>query len=280
MADSEFSKPKVGFGFGDEPVKAPAAGEGVEAKKSAAAASDDGQKHRKGKLRHRPSKRSKANQTRASKEPVDAATAMSQVKRFDGTKFDQAVDVVFHLGVDTRQADQQIRGAVSLPKGIGKAKRVIAFCQSDVAGAAKAAGAVEAGGEELVSKIEKGWFEFDVAVASPDMMRVISKLGRVLGPKGLMPSPKAGTVTKDVAEAVGEYAAGKLEYRADKSGNVHATIGKMSFPEGDLLANFEYLLKTIEAAQPSGLKSAYIKSIHVSGTMTPAVKIRYGVEAE
>ncbi|MEL6498799.1 MAG: 50S ribosomal protein L1 [Planctomycetota bacterium] len=279
MADTEFSKPKVGFGFGDEAEKAAAPVEGGDEKK-AAASGDDGPKHRRGKLRHRQSKRSKANAEKASREPVDAATAMSHVKRFDGTKFDQAVDVVFHLGVDTRQADQQIRGAVSLPKGIGKAKRVVAFCKDDDVQAAKDSGAVEAGGEELVAKIEKGWFEFDVAVATPDMMRVISKLGRVLGPKGLMPSPKAGTVTKDVAEAVKDYAAGKVEYRADKSGNVHATIGKMSFPEGDLLANYEHLLKTIEAAQPSGLKSAYIKSIHVSGTMTPAVKIRYGVEAE
>lgn len=281
MADTEFTKPKVGFGFGDEAEKAPAqAAEGGESKKKVESSGDDGPKHRKGKLRHRASKRTKANRTKMSSEPVDAATAMSHVKRFDGTKFDQSVDVVFHLGVDTRQADQQIRGAVSLPKGIGKAKRVIAFCKEDEVAAAKAAGAIEAGGADLVSKIEKGWFEFDVAVASPDMMREISKLGRVLGPKGLMPSPKAGTVTKDVVTAVEEYSAGKVEYRADKSGNVHATIGKMSFPEGDLLANYEHLLKTIEAAQPSGLKSAYIKSIHVSGTMTPAVKIRYGVEAE
>ncbi|MEO1584811.1 MAG: 50S ribosomal protein L1 [Planctomycetota bacterium] len=279
MAESEFAKPKVGFGFGDEPEKSAQPAEGGGEKK-AAPVGDDGPKHRRGKLRHRMSKRSKANVAKASRDPVDAATAMSHVKRFDGTKFDQSVDVVFHLGVDTRQADQQIRGAVSLPKGIGKAKRVIAFCKDDDVQAAKDAGAIEAGGAELVTKIEKGWFEFDVAVATPDMMREISKLGRVLGPKGLMPSPKAGTVTKDVATAVQEYSAGKVEYRADKSGNVHATIGKMSFPEGDLLANFEHLLRTIEAAQPSGLKSAYIKSIHVSGTMTPAVKIRYGVEAE
>lgn len=239
----------------------------------------EGEKRRSGKLRHKPSRRVLANREKASKEPMDAASAMAVVKRFEGTKFDQAVDVVFHLGIDTKHADQLVRGSVSLPKGIGKSKRVIAFCPSDVVADAKAAGAIEAGGEELVSKIEKGWFDFDVAIASPDMMRVISKLGRVLGPKGLMPSPKAGTVTKNVAEAVKEYSAGKLEYRADKGGNVHVTIGKMSFPEGDLLANYEHLLKTIEKAKPAAVKGTYIKSIHVSGTMTPGVKIRYS-EAE
>ncbi|MEM1071373.1 MAG: 50S ribosomal protein L1 [Planctomycetota bacterium] len=280
MAESEYAKAEVGFTKrvkeGDEAAasSAPVAEAAADKK-----ASDEPQR-RRGKLRHRPSKRTKANTSQSKRDPVDAATAMSRVKKFAGPKFDQSVDVVFHLGIDTRQADQQIRGSVSLPKGIGKSKRVVAFCQDDVVAAAKESGAVEAGGEELVAKIEKGWMEFDVAVASPEMMRVISKLGRVLGPKGLMPSPKAGTVTKDVAQAVKDYAAGKVEYRADKSGNVHATIGKMSFPESDLLANFEHLLGTIEKAQPKGLKSAYVKSIHVSGTMTPAVKIRYGGDAE
>lgn len=232
-------------------------------------------KRRRGKLRHKPSKRTNANLEKVSQEPVEAATAMSAVKRFEGTKFDQSVDVVFNLGIDTKHADQLVRGSVSLPKGIGKTKRVIAFCTSEHVKDAKAAGAVEAGGEELVQKIEKGWFDFDVAVASPDMMRVISKLGRTLGPKGLMPSPKAGTVTKDVVEAVKEYSAGKVEYRADKGGNVHATIGKMSFPEGDLLANYEHLLKTIEGAKPATVKSTYIKGISVSGTMTPGIRIKY-----
>lgn len=232
-------------------------------------------KRRKGKLRHKPSRRMNTNLEKASQEPVEAATAMSAVKRFDGTKFDQSVDVVFNLGIDTKHADQLVRGSVSLPKGIGKTKRVIAFCTSEHQAEAKAAGAIEAGGEELVSKIEKGWFDFDVAVASPDMMRVISKLGRVLGPKGLMPSPKAGTVTKDVVDAVKEYSAGKVEYRADKGGNIHATIGKMSFPEGDLLANFEHLLKTVENAKPAAVKGIYIKGISVSGTMTPGIRIKY-----
>ncbi len=147
MADSEFTKPKVGFGFGDEAEKAASPADGVETKKKKVDSSgEDGPKHRRGKLRHRQSKRSKSNAAKVSRDPVDAATAMSHVKRFEGTKFDQSVDVVFHLGVDTRQADQQVRGAVSLPKGIGKAKRVIAFCREDQVAAAKAAGAVEAGG--------------------------------------------------------------------------------------------------------------------------------------
>ena len=281
MAESEYAKAEVGFTKRVVEGETPAASKAADAAPKAKADSGDGPKHRRGKLYHRPSKRSRANLAQAKGEAVDAATAMAHVKRFAGPKFDQSVDVVFHLGIDTRQADQQIRGSVSLPKGIGKAKRVVAFCQEDVVAAAKAAGAIEAGGEDLVAKIEKGWMEFDVAVASPEMMRVISKLGRVLGPKGLMPSPKAGTVTKDVAQAVEEYAAGKLEYRADKSGNVHATIGKMSFPEGDLLENFEHLLATIEKAQPKGLRHQYVKSIHISGTMTPSVKVRHGaVDAE
>lgn len=240
---------------------------------------DEG-KRRSGKLHFKPSKRTKGNIEIAPKEPMDAAGAMAAVKKFKGTKFDQSVDVVFHLGIDTKQADQLIRGSVSLPKGIGKTKRVVAFCTSDLVGAAKAAGAVDAGGEDLVARIEKGWFDFDVAIASPDMMRVISKLGRVLGPKGLMPSPKAGTVTKDVVEAVADYSAGKVEYRADKGGNVHTTIGKISFPPGDLLANFEHMLKTVEHARPASVKQNYIKSITVSGTMTPGIRIKYSESAK
>lgn len=178
-----------------------------------------------------------------------------------------------HLGIDPRQADQAIRGSVAMPSGIGKTKRVIAFCAPERAAEAKEAGAIEAGGEDLVGRIEKGWMDFDVAVATPDMMRVISKLGRVLGPKGLMPSPKAGTVTPDVAKAVKEYSAGKVEYRNDKGGNVHAPIGKMSFSEGDLLANLEHFVRTIEHLRPSSVKGAYIKKIAISGTMTPSVLV-------
>src|SRR5436190_13374341 len=180
-----------------------------------------------------------------------------------------------YLTLDPAHSEQNLRGAISLPKGIGKSKRVVAFCQSDVAPKALEAGAVKAGGEELVAEIEKGWMDFDVAVASPDMMRVISKLGKVLGPKGLMPSPKAGTVTPNVAQAVKEYAAGKVEYRADKAGNIHAVIGKMSFPERDLVENLEFFVKAIEKAKPGTSKGQYIKKIVVSGAMTPGVQVRH-----
>jgi large subunit ribosomal protein L1 len=185
-----------------------------------------------------------------------------------------------HLGVNVKHADQMVRGSVSLPKGIGKAKRVIAFCSSDQAKACIEAGAVEAGGEELMQKVNGGWFDFDVAIASPDMMRVISKLGRVLGPKGLMPSPKNGTVTPKVAEAVAEFAAGKVEYRADKGGNVHAVIGRMSFAEGDLLENYNYFVETIERARPSSVKGEYVKRVTISGTMTPGVQVKSAAAAE
>ena len=199
--------------------------------------------------------------------------AIKALKSFKGPRFDQSVEVCVHLGIDPRQADQQLRGSISMPKGVGKTARVIAFCSDDVTGDAKEAGAIEAGGEELVKKIADGWMEFDVAVASPDMMRTVSKLGRTLGPKGLMPSPKAGTVTKDIVSAVKEYAAGKLEYRNDDGGNVHCILGKMSFSEEDLVANFEHFLAMIEKRKPASAKGHYIKKCVISGTMTPGVQV-------
>ena len=213
-------------------------------------------------------------------EALDAPEAFAALKKFIPTKFDQAVEVCMHLGVDVKHADQMVRGSVSLPKGIGKSKRVIAFCDSALVDACKEAGAIDAGGEGLMQKVDGGWFDFDVAIASPDMMRVISKLGRVLGPKGLMPSPKNGTVTPKVAEAVAEFAAGKVEYRADKGGNVHAVIGRMSFSEGDLLENYNYFIDTIEKARPAAVKGEYVKRITISGTMTPGVQIKTAVVAE
>ncbi|MBC7836007.1 MAG: 50S ribosomal protein L1 [Phycisphaerales bacterium] len=220
------------------------------------------------------SKRTKANAEMIPAEPLPPAEALAALKKFKVTKFDQTVDVVIHLGIDPKQADQAIRGSVSLPKGIGASKKVIAFCREDMAKQAKAAGAVEAGAEDLVAKIEQGWMDFDVAVASPDMMRVVSKLGKVLGPKGLMPSPKAGTVTPNVVEAVKEYSAGKVEYRNDSGGNVHAVIGKMSFSAADLAANLEHFMNTIERIRPSAAKGVYVKKVVVSGTMTPGVQVK------
>lgn len=220
-------------------------------------------------------KRSKANEQIASQYegPQSPADAIKALKSFKGPKFDQTVEACVHLGIDPRQADQQLRGSIAMPKGVGKSARVICFCHEDKVEEAKAAGAVEAGAEELVAKIEGGWMEFDVAVAAPDLMRVVSKLGRTLGPKGLMPSPKAGTVTPDVVTAVREYAAGKLEYRNDDGGNVHCVIGKMSFSEPDLLENLEYFMATIQKLRPSAAKGHYVKKMVVSGTMTPGIQV-------
>ena len=218
-------------------------------------------------------KRMRQNLDKAPAAPLEAAAAVTAVKQFKGPKFDQTVEVCLHLGIDPKQADQAIRGAIALPKGIGKSKRVIAFCPADVAKKALEAGAIKAGAEELVAEIEKGFFDFDVAVASPDMMRIISKLGRVLGPKGLMPSPKAGSVTPDVVTAVKEFAAGKIEYRNDKGGNVHAIVGKMSFSNADLTENLTHFIDTIEKAKPSSVKGRYIKKVTLKGTMTPGVPV-------
>jgi large subunit ribosomal protein L1 len=226
------------------------------------------------------SKRAKQNAALIPAEPLEPAQAVAALKKFKAPKFDQTVDVVMFLGIDPAHAEQGIRGSVALPKGIGKSKRVVAFCREDVARDAKANGAVEAGGEELVAKIEGGWLDFDVAIASPDMMRVVSKLGKVLGPKGLMPSPKSGTVTQNVADAVREYAAGKVEYRNDKVGNIHAVIGKMSFPEADLVANLEHFIRTIEKARPHSTKGIFIKKVSISGTMTPGVQVKVAQAAE
>lgn len=226
------------------------------------------------------SKRARENRALVPSDQLEPAAAISAVKKFKGPKFDQSVEVCLHLGVDTKQADQMLRGSVSLPNGIGKNKRVIAFCGDEDKQAALDAGAIKAGGADLMEEVEKGFFDFDVAIASPDMMRVIAKLGRVLGPKGLMPSPKNGTVTPKVTEAVGEFAAGKVEYRTDKGGNIHAIIGKMSFSEGDLLANYTHFFETIEKIRPSTVKGTYIKKITLSGTQTPGVQIKPPVAVE
>jgi len=223
----------------------------------------------------RLSKRTKANAANVKVDPVGTAEAVAALRKFKATKFDQTVNICMHLGVDPAHADQSLRGSISLPKGIGKTKRVIAFCQSDIAPKALAAGAIKAGGDELVAEIEKGWMDFDVAIASPDMMRVVSKLGKVLGPKGLMPSPKAGTVTPQVAEAVKEYSAGKVEYRTDKGGNIHAVVGKLSFADTALVENIDFFIKTIEKVRPSTVKGIYIKKVVVSGAMTPSVQVKY-----
>jgi len=200
--------------------------------------------------------------------------AVAKIKSFKDTKFDQSVDVCVHLGIDAKQADQMVRGSVSLPHGIGKTKRVVVFCGADKVESAKQAGAVEAGGEELVKKIEGGWLEFDVAVASPDLMRIVSKLGRMLGPKGLMPSPKSGTVTPNIVQAVTEYAAGKVEFRNDAGGNVHAIVGKKSFANEQLVENAQKFIDLVGKMKPAAVKGHYVKKVTLSGTMTPGVGVQ------
>ncbi|MFG0329934.1 MAG: 50S ribosomal protein L1 [Phycisphaerales bacterium] len=219
------------------------------------------------------SKRAKDNAKLLPKDALPLNEAVAVLKKFKAPKFDQTVEIVMALGVDPAHADQIVRGAIALPKGLGKSKRVVAFCSADDVEKCKEAGAVDAGGEDLVKRIEGGFMDFDVAVATPETMRFVGKLGRVLGPRGLMPSPKAGTVTKDIVNAVKEYGAGKVEYRTDKGGNVHAPVGRMSFSEGDLYENLDFFIKTIEKAKPSSAKGNYIKKVVISGTMTPGVRV-------
>ena len=204
--------------------------------------------------------------------PVAIDAAIDAVKGFKATKFDQSVELIVSLGIDAKQADQAVRGSISLPHGIGKTNRVICFCQDHLAEQAKAAGAVRAGGQELVAAIEKENFtDFDVAIATPDMMRFVGRLGKVLGPKGLMPSPKAGTVTPDITKAIREYVAGKIEFRNDTGGNVHCVVGKQSFDKPKLSDNVNAMLAQLRKMKPSTSKGAYIKKAVLKGSMTPAV---------
>lgn len=206
-------------------------------------------------------------------EPVGLAEAVEKVKSFKSVKFDQTIECVMHLGIDPKQADQLIRGSISLPHGIGKQKKVIAFCDDSDVEAAVAAGAMEAGCDELVKKISDGWMDFDVAIASPKVMGRVGKLGRVLGPQGKMPSPKNGTVTNEVAAAVAEFAAGKVEFRNDAGGNVHAVVGKQSFETAQLRENIEAFISHIKKIKPSSSKGTYIKKICISAAMSPSVNV-------
>lgn len=205
--------------------------------------------------------------------PVSVVEAVEIVKKFPAPKFDSTIGMVLHLGIDTRQAEQQMRGSVSLPHGIGATRKVIAFCEGDDIQIAKAAGAIEAGCDDLVEKIQGGWLDFDVAVATPSVMRNISKLGRVLGPQGKMPSPKAGTVVQDIAKAVKEYAAGKVEFRNDDGGNLHIPVGKASFDNQALVDNIEMFLAYIRKQRPTTVKGAFIKKACIAASMSPSVQI-------
>ncbi|MCL7928272.1 MAG: 50S ribosomal protein L1 [marine benthic group bacterium] len=203
---------------------------------------------------------------------LDSREAIERVKAMSFAKFDETVDVAVRLGVDPRHADQIVRGTVILPAGTGRTVRVLALAQGDKAREAEEAGA-DFVGKEFIEKIEGGWLDFDVAIATPDLMKDVAKLGRVLGPRGLMPTPKAGTVTMDVGRAVQEAKAGKIEFRVDKFGNVHAPIGKVSFESGSLEQNFEALMEAIKRNRPSAAKGTYVRSVTVSSTMGPGVSV-------
>ncbi len=204
----------------------------------------------------------------------DPAEAISLVKKTATAKFDETIEAHIRTGCDGRHAEQQIRGAVVLPHGTGRVTRVLVFAKGDKVAEAEAAGADHVGGEELIPKIQKdGWLEFDVVVATPDMMGVVGRLGKILGPKGLMPNPKAGTVTMDVAKAVNDIKAGKIEYRLDKTNIIHVPVGKASFAEEKLSENFNTLMEAIVKAKPASLKGQYLRSITLTSTMGPGVKV-------
>ncbi len=200
--------------------------------------------------------------------------AVKLLKSFKRTKFDESVEVAMKLGIDPKQSDQLVRGSISLPKGIGKSLKVVVFASGEKAVIAKKAGADEVGAEDLVKKVEGGWTDFDVAIAASDMMRLVGKLGRVLGPQGKMPSPKSGTVTDDIETAVKEFKAGKIEYRTDAGGNVHTGVGKVSFSEKDLEDNISTFVKHIVGSRPSSAKGIFVEKVSVSLTMSPGITVQ------
>lgn len=206
-------------------------------------------------------------------EKLPVAEAVSVLKGLAKAAFDETVEIAIKLGIDPKQSDQSVRGSYALPKGTGKDVRVIVFAEGEKAQQALDAGALEAGSEELAKRIEGGWLDFDVAIASPDMMRHVGKLGRILGPQGKMPSPKSGTVTPDVVTAVSEFKGGKIEYRNDSFGNVHAVMGKLSFPADDLVANINAFVGHITSIRPAAVKGTFIEKAAISATMSPSVRL-------
>jgi large subunit ribosomal protein L1 len=218
-------------------------------------------------------KRMKALAEKRPSEALALTEAVDALKKFDGTKFDQSVEIAMRLGVDHTQADQIVRGSIVLPHGIGKQLCVVVFAKGPMAEAAKEAGADVVGEEDLAKRIQGGWTDFDACIAAPDMMKVVGPLGRVLGPRGLMPSPRAGTVTPDVAKTVAEYKAGKVEFRNDKGGNIHAVVGKLSFDGQKLVDNIKAFVDKIVSMKPAAVKGTYLKAIHISATMSPSVSV-------
>jgi large subunit ribosomal protein L1 len=206
-------------------------------------------------------------------DPVPLAEAVRILKRFNTTKFNQTVEVSTHLGIDPKQTDQNVRGSVALPHGIGKTVRVAVFAQGENAEKARAAGADIVGADDLAQQIKAGTMDFDVALATPDMMGIVGPLGRVLGPRGLMPSPRSGTVTTDITAAVREFKAGKIEFRSDKGGNVAVPVGKLGFSDEQLAANIETFLNYLRSLKPAAAKGTYIRSITISATMSPGIRV-------
>jgi large subunit ribosomal protein L1 len=207
------------------------------------------------------------------KGPLPLTEAVKVLQQFGGLKFDQSVEIAMRLGIDAKQADQLVRGSIVLPHGIGKSKRVVVFAKGDLAEQAKAAGADEVGTEDLSKKIKEGWTEFDVCIAAPDMMGLVGPLGKVLGPRGLMPSPRAGTVTPEIGKTVKEYKAGKVEFRNDAGGIVHAVAGKLSFDEQKLVENIQAFIDHVMHIKPHAVKGHYLKGITISATMSPGVPV-------
>lgn len=205
--------------------------------------------------------------------PLPVADAVTLIKSMPPTKFDQSVEIHMRLGIDPKQADQIVRGSIVLPHGIGKSKRVVVFAKGNMADEAKAAGAEEVGSDDLAKKIKEGWTDFDVCIAAPDMMGLVGPLGKVLGPRGLMPSPRAGTVTADIRKTVSEYKAGKVEFRNDPTGIVHAVVGKASFDAAKIVDNIKAFIDHIMSLQPNSVRGQYVKSVSISATMTPGVMV-------
>jgi len=219
------------------------------------------------------SKRLRALQAKATSESLTLEAAVAKVKEFATTKFDQSVEIHMRLGVDPKQADQIVRGSIVLPHGIGKSQRVVVFAKGDLAEVARQAGADAVGQEDLAQRIKEGWTDFDACIAAPDMMGLVGPLGKILGPRGLMPSPRAGTVTPDVARVVREYKAGKVEFRNDSGGNVHAVVGKLSFDKDKLLENVRSFIDHILSLKPTSVKGTYVRGIVLAATMSPSVRV-------
>lgn len=207
------------------------------------------------------------------KTPLPLQQAVETLKKFPARKFDQTVEIHMKLGIDPAQADQLVRGSVVLPHGIGKIQRVVVFAKGDLAKLAEEAGADAVGSDDLQKRIKDGWLDFDVCIATPDMMGMVGPLGKVLGPRGLMPSPRAGTVTTDVARVVKEYKAGKVEFRNDKGANIHAVVGKLSFDTAKLIENTQSFISFVQSIKPNTVKGTYIKSIALCATMSPSVRV-------